>query len=631
MTDVPTDKAPSRARRALRFLLGDSPRALGWLLVPTGFAVALDLALRGRALLGWALQGKAIWASSTLISAAFWALPLWLAARHAKARGALLALWVMPVATMAFGGQALYFRVFNAYMGRDTLRLGIALRGTVRDWLTAWSSPLLLSGMALAGLVVTLVAARGLRNLAPHAAGSVPWLLPVTFAASLGCLWNDAVDSHFLQAATPDTCFLNGVLHAASAVANGTAGVHQGYSLRTPAALPPMKSTKARPPNVILILTESVRADSLCSDPPPTCFAPFLDKVAPDRIALGKLTTPTPNTFSASMVLWTGMQANVDFQGAHSAPVLWEVARALGYRTAYFSSQNPNYEDFGAFTRRAGIDVLRTAADFGDMAQEQLGAPDERALEAARHHLEAAPNDVPTFTVVHLSNTHSPYRTEPDLEPFTPHSRSPIGAGPAFYAHYRNSVLLQERSLAAFVQAIRALPSWDDTALLLTSDHGEQFREHGGLYHNHSLFDIELRIPGFAIGGPRGLTDDARAALGAYAGRRTSLQDVNATVIDLFGVEGRRTLPFGDRASGRSLVRPREPERPMLLATSTSVWEPDDARFGVMLGEHSVIGAPGKPWTCFDMTKDPAQAVPLPAEACGGLITVARTAFPAAF
>jgi glucan phosphoethanolaminetransferase (alkaline phosphatase superfamily) len=621
--------APSRARRVLRLLLGDAPKTLSWLLVPTGLAVALDLALRWRAVLGWALQGKAIWASSMLISAAFWALPLWVAGRFVRVRAAVLGLWVLPIATMAFGGQTLYFRVFNAYMGRDTLRLGIALRGTIRDWLTAWSSPLLLSGMVVFGIAVTLLAGRGARRFGSP--GAVPWLLPVTFLASLGCLWNDAVDSRFLQASTPDACFLNGALHAVRAVANGTAGVHQGYSMRSPTPLPPLKSARARPPNVILVLTESVRADSLCSDPPPACVAPFLDAVAADRVSLGKVTTPTPNTFSASMVLWTGMPANIDFRGAHSAPVLWEIARAVGYRTAYFSSQNPSYEDFGAFTRRAGIDVIVTAAELGDMAQEQLGAPDERALEAARKYLETASPDVPSFTVVHLSNTHSPYRTEPDLEPFAPHSRSPVGSGASFYAHYRNAVLLQERSLASFVKAVRALPTWDDTALLLTADHGEQFREHGGLYHNHSLFDVELRVPGFAIGGPRGLTAEAREAIGRYAGRRTSLQDVNATVIDLFGIETRKALPFGDRAVGRSLVRPRERDPIMLLATSTAVWEPDDARFGVMLGEHALLGAPGAAWTCFDMTVDPAQAVPLPASACGLLVGVAQREFPAAY
>jgi len=42
-----------------------------------------------------------------------------------------VALWVLPFATLCYGGQALYYRVFHAYVGRDTVRLGIELRGEV--------------------------------------------------------------------------------------------------------------------------------------------------------------------------------------------------------------------------------------------------------------------------------------------------------------------------------------------------------------------------------------------------------------------------------------------------------------------------------------------------------------------
>ena len=104
----------------------------------------------------------------------------------------------------------------------------------------------------------------------------------------------------------------------------------------------------------------------------------------------------TPNTFSACMVLWTGLSPDVDFRTAHSAPVLWEIARAVGYRTAYVTSQNPNYEDFGTFTRRAGIDVLVTATDLGGVAQEQLGAPDERATAEMLQFVARPTGQLPT-------------------------------------------------------------------------------------------------------------------------------------------------------------------------------------------------------------------------------------------
>jgi hypothetical protein len=622
-----------------RRLLGDSPRLLLLFTLPTAVAVTIDLATRAGAIAAYAPQGKGIYGSSLLISAAFWALPLWLAAKlsavtSSRARAAraglfaLLGLWVLPFATFGYGGQALYYRVFHGYMGRDTLRLGIALRGTVRDWFAAWGGPWLMAGMLAVGVAVTYGMLRLARAAAASGRGPVPLLLVATFAGAVGCFWYDAVDSRFLQAATPDACFAHGVFHAARMAVTGQWSRRQGVSIRTPAPLPPLTSARARPPNVLLVITESVRADAMCSDPPPTCKAQFLDGVVPGRIGLGKLTTQAPNTFSASVMLWTGVAPNADFRAMHSAPVLWELARAVGYRTAYLSSQNPDYEDFGVFTRRAGIDVLVTANELGGMQQEQLGAPDERAMDEALRFVRGVPAGTPYFAVVHLSNTHMPYRIDPGLTPFVPQSPDPLGGVGAFHNRYRDAVLLQEREVSAMLASLQALPGWDDTVVLFVSDHGEQFREHGGLYHNHSLFDEEVRVPGWLAAGPHALGDGERAALATYADHRTYTQDVHETIVDLLGLEDRRaSLPLASLVTGRSLLRPRGDEPAVLLATSTAVWEPDDARFGVMRGDRMLFGGPTGSWACFDLAKDPSEHSMRSPDWCPELLVMARREF----
>ncbi len=622
-----------------RRLLGDAPRSLWLFALPTGAAVAVDLVLRPSALFDYAPLGKAIYGSSVLIGAAFWATPLWLASRLASITGpraraaraglaALLALWLLPFVTFGYGGQALYYRVFHSYMGRDTLRLGIALRGTVRDWFAAWGGPWLMLLMLVAGLAAVYAMLRLSRAAAPSGQGWVPLLLPATFAGALALMWTDEVDSRFMQAATPDVCFAHGVVHAARMALTGQWSRRQGVSIRTPAPLPPLTSARARPPNVLLVITESVRADAMCSDPPPTCKAPFLDGVVPGRIGLGKLTTQAPNTFSASVMLWTGVPPNADFRAMHTAPVRWELAHAVGYRTAYLSAQNPDYEDFGVFTRRAGIDVLVTGSELGGMQQEQLGAPDEKAMDEALRFVRGVPPSTPYFAVVHLSNTHMPYRIDPALTPFVPQSPDPLGSVAAFHNRYRDAVLLQEREVSAMLASLQAMPGWDDTVVLFVSDHGEQFREHGGLYHNHSLFDEEVRVPGWIAAGPHALGDDERAALVTYLGHRTYTQDVHETVVDLFGLEDQRaSLPLASLVTGRSLLRPRGDEPTALLATSTSVWEPDDARFGVMHGDRLLFGGPTGSWACFDLAKDPTEHSMRSPDWCPELLATARREF----
>jgi hypothetical protein len=78
---------------------------------------------------------------------------------------------------------------------------------------------------------------------------------------------------------------------------------------------------------------------------------------------------------------------------------------------------------------------------------------------------------------------------------------------------------------------------------------------------------------------------------------------------------------------GRSLLRPRAAEPAVLLATSTAVWEPTDARFGVMWRDLIVMGSPSTAWSCFDVEHDPQERHPLRIERCSNLLDIARSEF----
>ena len=623
-----------RLARIGRFIVGERPRSLAVLGLPTLAALVMDMATRARTIGAFWIGGKAIYFSSLAVSAAFWALPLFLASRlfatgdkvRRVARVAFFALFVWPLATFSYGGQALYYHVFHVYVGRDTVRLGIALRGTVGDWFNAWGGPLIFIVIALIGAALTIALYFRLKMKAPGMSRTMPWILVPLFCGSLFCLWTDNVDSRFLQAAVPDACFIHGCIHALRAKVTGKWNERQGVSIRTPAPLPPLVSARAKKPNVILIMTESVRADTICSDPT-RCKDETLDAVAPDRVPLGSLRAQTPNTFSACMVLWSGLEPNVDFKSAHTAPLLWELAKAVGYRTIYVTSQNPNFEDFGAYVRKAGIDTLEMASDVGGMSQEQLGAPDERAAAEMLRVLGNARE--PFFAVLQFSNTHFPYRTDPALLPHQPESDNPLAPRAYYKNHYLNAVLFQEKTLANFLKAARALPSFDDTVILFVSDHGEELRDHGGLYHNHALYEEQLRIPGFAIAGKDALTDSDRAALASYRLRHTYAQDVHATIEDLFGVyDARGSLPLANLVQGRSLVRPADASEPtMLLTTSTSVWQPDDPRFGATNGDWVAVAWGPTNWECFFLPIDPDEKAQLPIARCGALRGVVDRSF----
>jgi arylsulfatase A-like enzyme len=167
---------------------------------------------------------------------------------------------------------------------------------------------------------------------------------------------------------------------------------------------------------------------------------------------------------------------------------------------------------------------------------------------------------------------------------------------------------------------------------VFVSDHGEPFDEHGVVHHNHTLFDEELRVPGWIVSGSRALDERARFALRMYSGSRTYSQDVNATIVDLFGLgDARASLPMADRVKGRSLLRLRDPkDEPFaFVATATGVWEPYDPWFGVLRRETAYIGPAGEPWLCYNLGRDPNEQSPLPASpTCAQLAAEAKGAFP---
>ena len=145
--------------RLVRVLFGDRPRLVLCFVSPTLLAVAFDLVLRPRSLLAFTPLQYLNYFGSSLASAGFWGGPLWLVSglflsQKRAARvvlGVFFALVVFPLATFCFGGQLLYFHVFHAYMARDTVRLGIALRGTLGAWLASWGGSVVV--MAVIGVM----------------------------------------------------------------------------------------------------------------------------------------------------------------------------------------------------------------------------------------------------------------------------------------------------------------------------------------------------------------------------------------------------------------------------------------------------------------------------------------------
>jgi hypothetical protein len=302
------------------------------------------------------------------------------------------------------------------------------------------------------------------------------------------------------------------------------------------------------------------------------------------------------------------------------APLLWDWAKARGYRTAYLTSQNLLFQQSDQFLRGSAIDVLREARDDVVDAPIDDGSPDEAVTAHAIAFLETA-GPAP-FLVVHHANTHFPYRQPREGRASTDDTRE----------RYRASVARNDALVADLVRRIRATEAGRRAVIVYTSDHGEAFGEHGGHYHSFDLYAEQLDVPLWIDAPPGSLAPEVVERLHREAATRpVVVSDVAATVVDLLG--GLDDPAQGDRAAalaGTSLLREAPQQRDVLVWNCPPMRECASEAFGVVrfpLKLHWI--GHDHAYACHDLAADPKEVTPLPADRCAALFPVLDGAFGA--
>jgi arylsulfatase A-like enzyme len=127
--------------------------------------------------------------------------------------------------------------------------------------------------------------------------------------------------------------------------------------------------------------------------------------------------------------------------------------------------------------------------------------------------LARQPSDRPTFCFINLVDAHEPYLLDPMMAKswgdWWRHMRIPqdvlaLLAGPSppsaedlrrLHDLYRGAIADLDRRLERIVDIYRQAGRWDQTLLMLTSDHGQAFGEHGMVWHGVRTDEEMLRVP----------------------------------------------------------------------------------------------------------------------------------------
>jgi len=114
---------------------------------------------------------------------------------------------------------------------------------------------------------------------------------------------------------------------------------------------------------------------------------------------------------------------------------------------------------------------------------------------------------------------------------------------------YQAEIAAVDAAVGKLVDGLKQQGVWDRTTLVLTSDHGEEFWDHGGFEHGHTLYDELIRVP-LAI---RLRPDRPRVKAVVESHVRTI--DIMPTLFELSGIEppasfeGSSLLPLIDGAT----------------------------------------------------------------------------------
>jgi arylsulfatase A-like enzyme len=341
-------------------------------------------------------------------------------------------------------------------------------------------------------------------------------------------------------------------------------------------------------PNVLLIVLDTVRAQSMSLYGYERTTTPFLKSLAEEGVVFQWAIAPCSHTLPSHATLFTGRfqyETGADWSTplGPKYPTLAEVLSSHGYETAGFVANTAvlsatwsglgrgfsRYEDQIAFGARfvyssslirfaLGQNWVRQLIGYRDLLGRKQAY---RITDDFLRWLDRVPNGHPFFAFLNYYDAHQPYLPPAKFDGmFGPTDR--LGTYLARYMHgvrcspgntppeeiqamhnaYDAAIAYLDADLNRLFGELRQRDVLDRTLVILVSDHGEEFGEHSTLGHGFDLHIQSIHVPlllRFPASVPAGVTVD----------RPVSLRDVPATTMEILGFANVATFP------GRSLSR----------------------------------------------------------------------------
>jgi arylsulfatase A-like enzyme len=269
--------------------------------------------------------------------------------------------------------------------------------------------------------------------------------------------------------------------------------------------------------NVVVVLVDSLRADQLRAAGGSREVMPAVEALAragtvfPDCITQASHTDyAAPAVFSSHYPLRSRDVYRYPKDPIYPRVMVYDVLKALGWRTALFSSQNEDWGQMLNYLQTGGLDVCFHSKSLGVSEAATKDRPpfagsldDAVTVSESMKWIEREP-DVPFFLYLNLQNSHLPYDVPRDFRrrfaPADVDVKISIGWFPKEKVDvvkdvYADSLAYVDSQLDHLFGSLKARGLWDRTIVVVTGDHGEAFYEHGSAAHANGVYQEVIQVP----------------------------------------------------------------------------------------------------------------------------------------
>jgi arylsulfatase A-like enzyme len=317
------------------------------------------------------------------------------------------------------------------------------------------------------------------------------------------------------------------------------------------------------PPNVLVILVDALRADHLGVGGYPLPTSPTIDRLAEEGVAFTSAFAHSSWTKPSIATLFTSLypgQHGIDRVGVQEGDDYMTDILHEGYDTLAERFKAAGYSTIGVLNQVHLQDRFGFAQGF-DHFEAVRGMGALKLNKKLLKQLEGVGSS-PFFAYLHYLDIHWPYtkRLADKQDAFG--SMDMVSEPPqrgnrvadwvealdsetdldALVARYDQEVAFADAAIGELILSLQAMDLYEDTIVMVTSDHGEGFLEHDKLLHSFTPYDEVLRVP-LVFRLPEALFTPI-----PEVDSLTGLVDLMPTLLEL------ASLPPAAQAQGQSLV-----------------------------------------------------------------------------